>query len=230
MRNLPGFHKKLTWQPWENTIVYYPLTSTTTVNDMSGNNRNLTQVDKSTFWTYWGINCVYVSWSSQSWLHCLYTIAITNSVLWTKFTEIFWCKRDTSKDIWCWMGWLTGAWDWYNLLINSSWNLVNEIQNNGSMNNVTYSWWISAWTRNMVTATYDNWSCKIYLNWNSVWSGIYTVWTISILWIWCRYGTETAWYTYQDNWYLSNYILENKVRTAQEISDYYKNTKKNYWL
>jgi hypothetical protein len=35
-----------------------------------------------------------------------------------------------------------------------------------------------------------------------------------------------------DRWwaYYSNMILENKVRTAQEISDYYNLTKWNYWL
>ena len=52
------------WKPWSNTIAYYPLTSTTTVNDMSGNNRNLTNHSVS-FNTYDWVNCAYFNGSSQ---------------------------------------------------------------------------------------------------------------------------------------------------------------------
>ena len=44
--------------PWSSTIAYYPLNSSTTVNDMSGNGYTLTN-DWASFWTYGWVDCAY---------------------------------------------------------------------------------------------------------------------------------------------------------------------------
>jgi hypothetical protein len=86
-------------------------------------------------------------------------------------------------------------------------------------------------TWHLLTATYT-WSAdtannvKIYVD-------------SSLVKQWQRWGTTTAnmigyvWnYNTNDNlkWYLSQFILEDKTRTAQEIADYYNQTKWNYWI
>ena len=53
------------WQPWANTVAYYPLTSTTTVNDLSGNGYTLSTHDTlPTFWIYQWVDCA--SFNSNS--------------------------------------------------------------------------------------------------------------------------------------------------------------------
>jgi hypothetical protein len=77
----------------------------------------------------------------------------------------------------------------------------------------------------VLTREWSSW--KTYRNnvlfWNATGSG--SVW----------YNTEVIWnYRPWDKnpfiWYMSDFIIENKVRTTQEISDYYNQTKTNYWL
>ena len=53
-----------TWLPNKDTIAYYPLNATTTVNDMSGNSKTLTN-NNVTFWTYNWVDCANFS-GSQS--------------------------------------------------------------------------------------------------------------------------------------------------------------------
>lgn len=219
------------WKPWANTIAYYPLTTSTTTSDMSGNNRNLTQVDNSTFWTYLWVNCVYVYWNTQSWFHCLYNRNVNNQTLWNKFTVSFWGSRlnQNNNSIMCWMWWINGSWNWYNIYWNSS-TVENEVLNNWSINKITYSKTISVWEWYLYTAVYDNWNSKLYVDWVLWASWNYTVWTINVIWVWITFGTQTTGYSYQWNWYLSNYILENKARTAADVVNYYNSTKWNYWL
>ena len=46
--------------------------------------------------------------------------------------------------------------------------------------------------------------------------------------IWAaQYNSSEIYYMW---WNASEFILENKVRTAEEILAYYNNTKANYWL
>lgn len=230
MRNLLSFHKEKRWQPWANTLAYYPLTTETTVSDLSGNNRNLTQHDNSTFWTYGWVDCVYVSWNNASWFHCLTTNSITNQVLWNQFTMMWYGYRsDSSKWLFSGMWGINWSWNWFNVIFNTS-DISAEILRNGSINSISYSSGNIYWQWKLLTATYDNWSVKLYLNGSQVATGTYTVGTINILWVGCFFGTQSSWYTYQWNWYISNFILENKARTADEISAYYNQTKAKYWI
>ena len=79
-----------------------------------------------------------------------------------------------------------------------------------------------------ITVTF-NWSntIKLYMNWvldgtNS--SGTVPSW--SIIWVW----GYTANNTNVRKWWISEVIVENKVRTDQEIANYYNRKKSNYWL
>ena len=213
------------FKPWANTLAYYPLNSVSTVNDLSGNGRNLTN-NWVTFWTYDWIDCAYFSWSSY--LKNTYTdMSLTEATIniWVKKTrnadEAFAWLWDNSPDTQLSLVWNTSdrigskyyqssfkyewyktvsvVWNWINLVltVNSSWNKVwyNWVQQSLSYTNWSSSTWLSSFTTNNITLWAHQW-------WNSN----------------------------KFIWYISNAILENRVRTADEILNYYNNSKFNYWL
>ena len=205
------------WKPWANTLAYYPLTSTTTVNDESGNGYNLTNRWSVTFGIYDGIDCAYINYWSKNALYSQNNIWKT--IVWTQnFTYSVWAKFNVVQNNWI-------------IVINND----NTIEDRavGILNNKLAAYIYRSWThfaywdtpttntRYYITLTYNWTDLKIYQNWVEKWSvstgGATDV--VNILWI----GQWT-------NWYVSNVIVEDKARTATEISDYYNKTKSNYWL
>lgn len=216
------------WQPWANTIAYYPLNNTTTVNDLSGNNRNLTN-NWVVFWTYNGVNCAYFNWSGAN-LRANNVMSITTNII----TLSMWVNKDR----------------------NSNNEIFQEIMDNGindiqipSLNGWTWAVGFSAYfgsTSNQ-TAGYS----VTWVN-NGIWRHIVFVWDGSSLKLYqnCQElpityvrqniaGLLSATYTtlilwWRDGvfakWYISEAIFENKARTEQERLDYYNQTKWNYWL
>jgi hypothetical protein len=207
------------WVPWENTIAYYPLTDN--FNDESWNWYNLT----NSWWsitTYGWVKCAYYSWSTS-----VYSINTSVSV-WATRTLNCWCYLPNvlSVDVpviftWranvaqsqmaLWYGRNTGyasLSDYYQVWINGSvnlaWKWVNLI-------------WVNEWAsmKLYVNGTLVNSATRSYSTINSV--------NIKIAW------PAGAWSQYF-KWYVNNVIVENKARTAQEIADYYNQTKSNYWL
>ena len=203
-----------TWNPWSNTIAYYPLTSTTTVNDMSGNNYNLTNTWWVTFVSYQWVNCAYYA---GTWF--------------LKNTSLSYDKRA-----------FTMQWWWYYLRKNANntsfirrwpnlWAYIDRDTNNLRCS----PWWIwwtvissDSWW-NLITVTYDwNVTMKLYLNWTLIWTKTDTSpstwWWLSV-WNANINSTTDYWY-----WWISEVIIENKVWTATEVSNYYNLTKSKYWL
>ena len=81
----------------------------------------------------------------------------------------------------------------------------------------------------LVTITADSSWRTMYMNWTQVSTWSSTITFIST--VLCIGGG--SWTSSVDNFfngYMSDVIIENKVRTAQEISDYYNATKSNYWI
>ena len=113
---------------------------------------------------------------------------------------------------------------WYNRLRFTQY--AYDLDVSFSQSNV----WVNAIT------TYDysgsNWKVSLYINWwlaTSANPSKYSIPNTSsyrTLHIWWRWSSDTH---YQGNW-ISEFIVEDKVRTAQEISDYYDLTKWDYWL
>ena len=212
------------WQPWANTIAYYPLTADT--NDHSWNNRNLTNSWVTFVNNIWWatVPVWYYNWSSntsRSWdvqLSAWYTIS-------------WWSKVNSSSNVWIMLdlrnevqqGQGVNLWRCYQ-------NNISFFQQKSSSSEESYTESLTSnWTYWCITRTGSVWS--IYKNWNTtpvkqatLSNQINT--SNSKLWVWCRHQTLTD----NLNWYISEMIIENKVRTAQEISDYYNQTKWNYWL
>ena len=198
-------------KPWENTILYLPMTSNfddaTWNNTMS--NSGATIVDLN--WVKcWYFNSKRLTCSASS----LNTMTKTMSV-WVYIT---------GDSNW-WIIWSNHKWTWsWDYLIISSSRLIYE---------AIY------WTSNSKDIIYNNsisknWWHHICVAWTNMYLDNTLVWSNSNMW------TFSSWYSYtiwqQNNWdnsyiwYMSKLIVENVARTADEISDYYNSTKSTYWL
>lgn len=220
------------WQPWADTIAYYPLTSQTTVYDQSGNNHTLTEYHSATpwtvsYWTYWWVDCCYINIWELS----------------TNITSYTWPRTV--------LGWYQQVWQPNN---DSSW--IFGYGNNGSMGGwwwiiinwktrpatdkvcwladgvITWStslslntWYFLAmtldWTRNI-------WAAKIYVNGQLDGQNTGTLWisapTTNRIWI-----SGDSWDDRSMIWYVSKVIFEKREWTAWELLDYFNATKSNYW-
>lgn len=209
------------WQPWANTIVYYPFTSQTTVADMSGNSYNLTN-NWATFWTFQGVDCVYVDWTTY--LECPTAVTVPD---WC--TILAWCyTQNTSWDFRrivniaagnrsLMLTYSTGnEWKWYNV-----WLWWRPTTNATSYYG---AWYLVAWTwLSNVQKLYIYWAntaVDITDNQNTYWM---TNATLCV-------GADSS--SHWDNFIggVSNLIIESRVRTAQEVVDYYNQTKSLYGI
>lgn len=217
------------WEPWTNTIAYYPLTSQTTVNDMSGNGYNLTQVWGS-FWTYAWVDCFsspsgnnYMKGNIGDITQYSHTISIwayktgyngdANVYQWGRWSDAY--KGGTE-----WLQWPSYIRNfyWYDDLDSAStyWtqerhNIITEFDKPNSKQ-IMYIDWVKIGER-VTTYTHG----PLY----------YTNDFYFLGWLADGASYSSAKKMY---WYISNFIVENKVRTAQEIAGYYDQTKSNYWL
>ena len=212
------------WQPWVNTIAYYPLNSTDTINDKSWNSRNLTN-NWLTFWTYNWVDCANMTSNVYAYSTDIPLPSWANSR-----TISFWFY-DTSRvndTYWCAYG-SHSTWNFFAPRINSS-----RYSFMGYARDFNTSTTVSTWVWKLITVTYDWATVKYYLNWSNIWSSDLSLNTTAVgstrkFVIWCRLDSSANPNQYV-KWYMSNMILEDKARTAQDVSDYYNLTKSNYWL
>ena len=208
------------WHPWADTIAYYPLNSTTTVNDQSGNNRNLTN-SWVTFWIYQWVDCASFNGSS-------YMYRSDSLFIWSAdFTVNLWYSRggeffNHSNIISIWTA------NWTNSFIIWGENNTNKIMIWGWTNdrNTGYVPPLNTWIN--ICVTHSNWALNVYVNWSLIytWTVSYTITsTATNIWSWVQWSSWLKMI-----WLQSELILENKVRTDAEISNYYNLTKSTYWL
>lgn len=205
--------------PWSNTIAYYPLTADT--NDYSWNNRNLTNswvtFVNNIWWAtipvwYWdGWDRAYRTWDYQ--LSAWYTISLYQKS--TVNNNWFMFDMRSNNEYWQWV-YLKNEWGYFKARQQKSYNTEEEYVRTQDSNR---NHWVLTWTGSVWT---------VYFNWTqvkqaSIANSINTTnWTVLSLW------TRFSWNTDIFTWYLSEMIIENKVRTAQEVSDYYNLTKSLY--
>ena len=197
------------WKPWANTIAYYPLTSSTTVNDMSGNNRNLTA-----YWTP-----VYTNTYADMSNSCYYApnFSFTNITIqfWMKRNSTWWYVMDfraSDSKLYFRCEWANGvsaytdypSFSWQKQLFSDTWwHLVTYTKS--ASQQIFYVDWIAKYTfssnSNTLTAT-------DFILWTSLWS-----------------TTKN-----NPNVYMSELIIEKIEWSVDKILDYYNKTKWNYWL
>lgn len=211
------------WQPWVNTVAYYPLTSSSTVNDLSGNSYTLTNGWNVTFWTQQWVDCATFNWTLAS-------VLTQSSISFNAFPTY-------TASVWMYITWTSGKYQTIYVIGASggTWALWSWFR---------YNTWLCIWSRHPAYESVRRWN----INW--AWHLLTNVvnWSSSIQYLdWQQYQTLTnsltdtqtvlsLWapngFHYDDDltWYLSNFILENVSRSAQEVADYFELTKWAYWI
>ena len=200
------------WKPGANTLAYRPLSS-----DL-----------KEASWKSW------LDWNIASW-----SVSYSNNMATVERLTI-----STSLINWYW-------WDftilWYTQLayadtaffasINSSWysNTVFWLANNKVATRMiignNWAWPELYYTQagvHLYTWVKTSTDIIAYVDGVEIWRTTWTYWTIyrqdsNYMWLW----RDVVWSWTATRWWL---IIENKARTATEISDYYNKTKSKYWL
>ena len=192
---------------------HYPLI--TNANDTSGNDRNIT-----TSWatSYGSDGAVFPNSNhdgllipfnidfSQKWTICTYTkITWYNNVQDSRLIDIY----NSSNRIDCRVDTASRK---YLILKNNSSELYRS----------SYTLW--EWL--CICITVDNWSVKTYTNWTlnatTTFTGITTYFRF-----WQEYNKWADRHLYGN---IKEIIIEDKARTAQEVSDYFNGTKSNYGI
>lgn len=214
------------WEPGANTLAYYPLTSESTVNDMkwTWTAYNLTNTNSVSFWIYQWVNCA--SFSTNKYLS---TSSFWWADFWWNFTENFYFYANNTNNVCISCIWYWKPYNWYYVVYSSSWSTF--CTSNNSANTTSSSFTVSSWTRHLATITANSSWFKLYIDWvltTTTNTAIPTSWNWKII-LWAIWNDPDGYRAYF-NWYISKVIFESKVWTAQEISDYYNQTKANYWL
>ena len=203
------------WQPWVNTVAYYPLD--TDFNDASWNSRNLTN-SWATITTLGGVACWYWNWSATAYYQW-YSITRDERTISARVNGHMIndnvCVQIAKRNV-AFIGSLATVFYWWNIYIADSYG-------NGTTNYAA-----TADTRYYVVGTQEWNTVKFYVNWNlydtvttrPVYQSVPDGWSLG--------SQDSRGAGAKLNWYMSNVILEDKVRTAKEVSDYYNQTKANY--
>lgn len=206
--------------PWANTLLYLPLDSTNTVNDLSGNGYNMTNNGNVSFWTYGWVDCAYFWTTAPYWLKN----TSANIISWD-YTFLVWLNWDSSDSGTDFprIFWWNNSW-W--LLWERRFELIHPVFLWTSAWVAYTSWWhLLAFTGNISTKSFTPYKDGVQLTgwtWNSATS--YT---------WILIGANESNNSEPvDRFcgYMSAVIWENRQRTATEISDYFNLTKSNYWI
>jgi hypothetical protein len=211
------------WQPWANTIAYYPLDSTNVLDDLSGNNRGLTKYWTVTFWTYAWVDCVYVNeWElsyqesdivisssprTVSWWYYQYQVTSADNA-----TIFGFGANDMGWWSWQIAYWNTRPWTpWIYIYQNNVYWPYTPF-NNGEWYHLCYTYdGATAWT--------------LYVNWVSVLTITTSDAPSSTIWV-SRYKDLNR----SINWYVSELIFEDKERSQSEVIAYFNATKWDYWI
>ncbi len=201
------------WKPWANTIAYYPLNSTYNFTDNS--------------WNWYDLTVSNASITTLDWVSCAsYSVGRAyNSTpsVWTKRTLSAWFYAQTS-----WV--LIGTWANQNtfqcMMLSNAWTWKIQISD---FHTIWYASNISSNEWHHAVAVCDGADMYLYIDWVLANSWTHTQ-TDNSTWVsaWGKPFSDAN----PDNytWYLSKVIIENTVRTAQEIANYYNQTKANYWI
>lgn len=202
------------WQPWANTIAWYPLNSTYTDTDQSWN------------WNDW----------TTTW-------TITYNTLSAKFSSGNYIDIPTIIPYWSNPYTISV---WYNTA-DSSWHQnvvycqVGQGVNNTASALFVYQWHLYYW------ASWVDWDITSATISNNTWYNIVITYNGTSLWCYLNNTSKgttnrtissaapdfaSIWRSPSEPciWNISNLIIEDRVRTAQEISDYYDLTKWDYWI
>ena len=230
------------WKPGENTLFYYEFENN--FNDSSGKWNNITTTSwvwyTTQWWQYvanltdgtgyiripsiqnsigtWDFTVSFRLYPKQPWYYS-----------WNSYPMIFWMTVDISPYPWpnIFFDPFSVNWLWDKVI----WRTASNNQTGGSKTaSSLYNWWHHfVMTRNSWTvACYIDWQQDVI--WNSDTISFPTTNEYAYMWfaLFAYNGNRQSW---RNTWVMwDKLILESKWWSAQEVSDYYNQTKSNYWL
>jgi hypothetical protein len=202
------------WNPWANTVAYYPLTAD--FNDKSWNWYNLTVSNASITNLNW-VSCGYYS-NGRAYN--------TSAPVGTQRTLSAWVYNITTSwapaVIWTWAS--QGSWYCIFLALTSGTVEISDFYR------VWVQWGtLSKNTWHNIVAVNDNTSMKIYVDGVLKGSNTHTR-TDASTWISVWGKPFTNQYDNNCTWYISNAIIEKAVWSDTDVANYYNLTKSDYWL
>lgn len=200
------------WKPWVNTIAYYELNwdATDTTGNYDGTASNVTYTTLASWIqvaTFNGSNSKIDIASPLVNNLSTFTVNVWFNDTANNFGDVL---NNQSNDInWIFMDSI----NWTQFRVWLGWG--------GNTNtNFTLNVWHNA------VLVYNNGTYIVYFDSQQDYTEVFTYANWTNMAIWCRSQAQDRFWT----WYISKVIFEDKARTAQEISDYYNQTKSNYWL
>lgn len=229
------------WQPWADTILYYDFEHTNWTTET-----NLAQTASIYDWIYSATPTIWVLATWKKYFNTQWSIYSATStgfstIDYNNSTVCIWLNpQDTQVKSYFGQSWWSTPWWWTSSWLGtifceklSSWYYNVELWQTYGKSVSGSS--IPIWNWTCLVMTDYNWTVTIYCNWTQV-----QQWTNPYLWNsnstkFCVGSAYVYWAASPESrgvgnvWY-GSVIIENKVRTSQEISDYYDQTKANYWL
>lgn len=230
---LKNFYKQ-GWKPWANTLLYLPIDNSDTSSIVYDHSTNQTDFN----WYGTASYDTLSSWKkvlSFTWSNGIYI----DSALFTSWpaTVNLWLYRDGNQanDSWVFTlqhgGSSSNTWfiiTFFNntyltsfLGTGSGWVWLNNRENTDNQT------WIQ------VTTTYENWTMKMYINWilkqTISWNMSFNQIQATSLGF-SRYVDSVFQNTRFLNWKIWSIIVEDKARIAEEVADYFDQTKSLYWI
>jgi len=218
------------WKPWANTLAYYPLETDTkdySWNGRDGTNSNVTFSNGIA--TFNGNNAmVTIPHSDRQKPTANFTISVRAKATSWSASE-WWAYMIVAKQ----QFWAQNYQNfYYSILINWNKYAGGGITNWNSWSTFPWDTNISIWLneRHLYVLTNNGTEKTLYLDWQQI--GQATENTISSSFsVPLTIGNASSYnHNAYFNWNISKVIFEDKTWTAQEISDYYNQTKSNYWL
>ena len=213
------YKKKKWWKPWANTIAYYKFDWN--LNDSSGNNHNLGSALYGTFnyttTTQWA---KYVYCSSAA-----YPSPISLPYKSDGYTINMWWKGQTGSNVILDFQPATSGVNYWNRIIYKSATSLSYVISRSDVTVPDLTTWKNICIVNSSNVSY------LYINNSLITSQNLNSYNMNIPYFWFN-RAGYAWSPQNTSWAMSmsELIIEDKARTAQEIADYYNQTKSNYWL
>lgn len=222
------------WHPWANTVLYLPLDWD--VVDYSTYNRTFTVLGSTS--AVWSpvfdtiasgkeVGDFIKTWPNDSnWF--AYTTSIADIPTSWNMTLSAWINCGTSSN-------------YYEEIIAFRWNGgYRWMLMKSDADKLLFHWTAqevttltpTVWTWYNIVVVIDSWTCYIYSNWTQIYSDSYSYWSgAEALCLGAYYNSYQSAYREETyNGKLSEVIIENVAWTQQEISDYFDQTKANYWI
>lgn len=220
-------------EPWANTVAWYPLNNTTKNADMSWHNYNLTENYTP---TYTGINWVE---ALKTWANLWYLTSSSVPIPYANQARTIsaWAYShaySSTYNYWFILsyGWPDATKYWMDAQPTRYWNSYEfEFGTGAGSNIVDWANTLNVWKLHTTVVT---WSAALYyVDGVLVWSQAKTLSTDSTSsrqFCIGSYNVSPTTNDYRWRFYISNVVIERVARSADDVANYYKLTKKQYWL